>query len=55
MYLYSYWIPKEVRERVDRVTNCEDLAMNFLIAHVSRKPSIKVSAIYWSANIPHIV
>ncbi|CAI8015817.1 Exostosin-like 3 [Geodia barretti] len=35
-------MPKEVRERVDRVTNCDDLAMNFLIAHASRTPPIKV-------------
>ena len=45
MYLYSYWMPKEVREMVDRMKNCEDISMNFLAAHITRKPPIKVSVI----------
>ena len=44
MYLYSYLMPKEVRERVDRIKDCEDIAMNFLAAHLSRKPPMKVCA-----------
>lgn len=27
---------------VDGKMNCEDIAMNFLIAHVTRKPPLKV-------------
>jgi len=27
---------------VDERMNCEDIAMNFLIAHISKKPPIKV-------------
>jgi alpha-1,4-N-acetylglucosaminyltransferase EXTL3 len=42
MYLYSYLMPKEVREMVDRIMDCEDIAMNFLASHLSRKPPMKV-------------
>jgi alpha-1,4-N-acetylglucosaminyltransferase EXTL3 len=42
MYLYSYLMPKEVRNRVDQIMDCEDIAMNFLAAHLSRKPPMKV-------------
>ena len=37
-------MPSVVRHKVDELMNCEDLAMNFLIAHVTQKPPIKVSA-----------
>jgi len=42
MYLYSQWMPEAVRTMVDRYTNCEDIAMNFLVAHITRKPPLKV-------------
>ena len=42
MYLYSHVMPPEIREKVDEYLNCEDLAMNFLVAHITRKPPIKV-------------
>lgn len=36
---------------VDEYINCEDIAMNFLVSHITRKPPIKVSdstyARYW--------
>lgn len=41
-YLYSYWMPQSIRDIVDKTMNGEDLAMNFLIAYVSRKPPMKV-------------
>jgi alpha-1,4-N-acetylglucosaminyltransferase EXTL3 len=42
MYLYSYWLPQAVRDKVDEYMNCEDIAMNFLISHITRKPPVKV-------------
>ena len=42
MYKYTYEMPEVIRKTVDRVMNCDDLAMNFLIAHYTRKPPIKV-------------
>lgn len=33
-----------IRDKVDEYMNCEDLAMNFLVSHVTRKPPIKVSS-----------
>ena len=36
-------MPQVIRDHVDKKMNCEDIAMNFLVAHVTRKPPIKVS------------
>ncbi len=41
-YMYSYVMPTAVRQMVDQTMNCDDLAMNFLVAHITRKPNIKV-------------
>jgi alpha-1,4-N-acetylglucosaminyltransferase EXTL3 len=41
-YLYSYVMPQAIRDKVDQYTNCEDIAMNFLVSHITRKPPIKV-------------
>ena len=35
-------MPKRIRDYVDRSINCEDIAMNFLIANVSGKGPLKV-------------
>jgi hypothetical protein len=42
LYIYSYVMPQAIRDKVDEYLNCEDLAMNFLVAHITRKPPIKV-------------
>ena len=42
-YLYTWWQPQAVRNMVDMEMNCEDIAMNFLIAHITRKPPLKVN------------
>ena len=41
-YLYSNWLSEDIRRFVDQRMNCEDIAMNFLVAHITRKPPIKV-------------
>lgn len=41
-YLYSYVMPQAIRDMVDEYINCEDIAMNFLVSHLTRKPPIKV-------------
>lgn len=33
----------DIRNMVDDYFNCEDIAMNFLLAHITRKPPLKVS------------
>ena len=43
-YLYTYMMPQPIRDKVDEYMNCEDIAMNFLVSHVTRKPPIKVSS-----------
>lgn len=42
-YLYTHWLPQAIRDKVDEYMNCEDIAMNFLISHITRKPPVKVS------------
>ena len=49
-YLYSYVMPMAIRDMVDEYINCEDIAMNFLVSHITRKPPIKVS---WSSVCCH--
>ena len=41
-YVYSTELPKNVKEWVDSNTNCEDIAMNFLVANRTGKAPIKV-------------
>lgn len=50
-YLYSYWLPQAVRDKVDEYMNCEDIAMNFLVSHVTRKPPVKVTS-RWTFRCP---
>ena len=33
---------QSIRDKVDEYMNCEDIAMNFLVSHLSGKPPIKV-------------
>ncbi|XP_060803199.1 exostosin-3 [Amyelois transitella] len=44
-FLWAYWrvLPQAVRSFVDDHMNCEDIAMNFLVSHITRKPPVKVS------------
>ncbi|PIK58128.1 putative exostosin-like 3 [Apostichopus japonicus] len=43
-YQYTYYMPQEIRDKVDEFMNCEDIAMNFLVSHISRKPPVKIEA-----------
>lgn len=42
-YLYTYKMPGDIKNWVDAHMNCEDIAMNFLVSHITRKPPIKVN------------
>ena len=42
-------MPQVIRDKVDEYMNCEDLAMNFLVSHITRKPPIKV-CVYQRTN-----
>jgi Glycosyl transferase family 64 domain len=35
-------MPQAIRDKVDEYMNCEDIAMNFLVSHITRKPPVKV-------------
>ena len=48
---YSYVMPAAIREKVDEYMNCEDLAMNMLISHLTRSPPIKVTS-RWTFRCP---
>jgi alpha-1,4-N-acetylglucosaminyltransferase EXTL3 len=51
MYLYTNWMPAYIRELVDEFMNCEDIAMNFLVSHLTKKPPIKVTS-RWTFKCP---
>jgi glucuronyl/N-acetylglucosaminyl transferase EXT2 len=42
-FLYTTAMPANVRDWVDEHMNCEDIAMNFLVANTTNKPPIKVT------------
>ncbi|XP_069821248.1 exostosin-2 [Dendropsophus ebraccatus] len=42
-YLYTYKMPGDIKNWVDTHMNCEDIAMNFLVANVTGKAPIKVT------------
>ena len=42
MYQYTYFMPQAIRDKVDNFMNCEDIAMNFLVSHITGKPPVKV-------------
>jgi len=46
-YMYTYEMSQAIRDKVDELMNCEDIAMNFLIAHVTQKPPVKVGIKYF--------
>lgn len=43
-YLYTYKMPGDIKNWVDAHMNCEDIAMNFLVANITGKAPIKVGA-----------
>lgn len=42
-HLFTYRMPKAVIRYIDEKMNCEDIAMNFLIANMTKKSPIKVT------------
>uniref|UniRef100_A0A7E4ULF6 Glyco_transf_64 domain-containing protein n=1 Tax=Panagrellus redivivus TaxID=6233 RepID=A0A7E4ULF6_PANRE len=52
LYAYTYYLPKAIHNRVDEVMNCEDIAMNFLVAHLTRQPPIKTTS-KWTIRCPN--
>lgn len=51
-YIYTYNMPEAIRSIVNKFMNCEDIAMNFLVAHLTRKPPIKVTS-RWTFHCPN--
>lgn len=42
-YLYTHYVPPSLLTTVDRISNCEDILMNFLVSAVTKQPAIKVT------------
>jgi len=49
-YMYTTAMPGDIKEWVDEHMNCEDIAMNFLIANITGKAPLKVG---FFVNISH--
>ena len=41
-YMYTHHLPLRVHRMVEHHGACEDIAMNFLVADIARKPPIKI-------------
>jgi hypothetical protein len=50
-YLYTYEMSGLIRAKVDDLMNCEDIAMNFLVSHVTGRPPVKVTS-RWTFRCP---
>lgn len=42
-YLYTHWLSPLLHKTVDQSQNCEDILMNLLVCHVTRRPNIKLT------------
>ncbi|XP_018598070.1 exostosin-1 [Scleropages formosus] len=42
-YLFTHYLPASLVNMVDRMANCEDILMNFLVSAVTKLPPIKVT------------
>ncbi|XP_030645030.1 exostosin-1c [Chanos chanos] len=42
-HLFSQYLPSSLRTMVDRMSNCEDILMNFLVSSATHLPPIKVA------------
>lgn len=42
-YLFTHYVPVSLLTTVDRMANCEDILMNFLVSAVTKQPPIKVT------------
>uniref|UniRef100_A0AAV2KCC3 Glycosyl transferase 64 domain-containing protein n=1 Tax=Knipowitschia caucasica TaxID=637954 RepID=A0AAV2KCC3_KNICA len=42
-YLFTQYVPVNLLQTVDRMANCEDILMNFLVSAVTKQPPIKVT------------
>jgi glucuronyl/N-acetylglucosaminyl transferase EXT1 len=42
-YLYTNWLSYLLLKTVQQSSNCEDILMNLMVAHVTRRPPIKVT------------
>lgn len=51
LHLYWKWLPQAIRDKVDEYMNCEDIAMNFLVSHITKKPPVKVTS-RWTFRCP---
>ncbi len=45
-YIYSYVMDKRILNLVDELRNCEDIAFNMMVSHMTRRAPLKVSTKY---------
>lgn len=50
-YVYTNLMDSLIRDKVDEYMNCEDIGMNFLVSHLTRKPPLKVTS-RWTFRCP---
>jgi alpha-1,4-N-acetylglucosaminyltransferase EXTL3 len=45
-YLFTFAMDARIREKIDELRNCEDIAFNMLVSHITRRPPLKVTTKY---------
>jgi len=43
VFLYSHWLPQPLHDVISQLDNCNDILVNFLVSHVTRRPPITVA------------
>ena len=42
-YYFTHVMDKKIRNKIDKLNNCEDIAFNMMVSHLTRKPPLKVT------------
>ena len=50
-FYFSRVMGSRIRAHIDEVQNCEDIAFNMMVAHLTRQPPLKVTC-KWNFNCP---
>ena len=50
-YYFTHVMDKKIRHKIDELNNCEDIAFNMMVSHLTRKPPLKVTT-KWNFYCP---
>ena len=50
-FYYSFIMSNHIRAKIDQLNNCEDIAFNMMVSHLTRKPPLKTTY-KWNFSCP---